>query len=119
MTYQPTVCVDFDGVVHSYASGWTGPVPTDPPEPGALEFVSSLVDAGFKVVIFTTRASTTQGFEATRRWLNENGFPVGLKITNHKVPAVAYVDDRAVAYVPRSGAFGACLSAVKALAVRK
>lgn len=30
-------------------------------------------------------------------WLNNNGFP-SMKVTNRKVPAVAYIDDRAIQF---------------------
>ena len=34
MKYQPNVVLDFDGVIHSYVSGWQGAgVVPDPPVP--------------------------------------------------------------------------------------
>lgn len=112
-----TVALDFDGVIHSYRSGWTGPVPLDPPEPGALEFVNALLDQGAKVVIVTTRAAELEGQLGTTDWLRYHGFPTGqLRVTNEKVPAIAYVDDRAVAYPAQSGAWGAVMSAIQQLA---
>ena len=37
---KPIICLDFDGVIHSYTSGWKGAaVIPDPPVPGALEFI--------------------------------------------------------------------------------
>lgn len=104
------VLVDFDGVLHSYVQGWTGPEPTDPPSPGALEFVRELVDAGLDVIVFTTRAATPQGMDATVRWLAEHGFPE-LNVTYQKLPAVCTVDDRAVRY-ERAIGFDAALEEV-------
>jgi hypothetical protein len=96
-----TVALDFDGVLHSYVSGWTGVEPTDPPTPGALDFVRELLAAGVVVRILTTRAQTPEGQTATVRWLIQHGFrdhqnTEDLLVTCEKIPAVAYVDDRAV-----------------------
>jgi 2'-5' RNA ligase len=72
-----------------------GPVPKDEPNKGALEFVKWLQDKGAKVVVFTTRAKTKEGKEATEKWLKQYNFP-SLTVTNKKIPAHTYIDDRAV-----------------------
>ncbi len=90
-----TICVDFDGVLHSYTSGWTGPVPEDPPMDGALEFINWLHEQGAKVVVLTTRAKTEEGKKATEDWLKRYNFP-SLSVTDKKIPAAAYIDDRGV-----------------------
>lgn len=92
-----TVAVDFDGVIHSYTSGWTGPRPTDPPVEGAREFIDALHNAGFNVVIYSSRADTPRGRKHIEHWLLDHEFPV-MEITDRKPMAVAYVDDRAVPY---------------------
>ena len=52
---KPILSLDFDGVIHSYTSGWQGPrtIP-DAPVPGALRF---LIEAQrrFQVAIFSSR----------------------------------------------------------------
>lgn len=91
-----TVSVDFDGVIHSYTSGWNGPVPTDPPVQGARDFINWLLDNGLSVVIFSTRAATPKGEEGIWRWLREWDFPSTriLNVTDKKPKAVLYIDDR-------------------------
>src|SRR5215467_12984729 len=38
--HKKTLCMDLDGVLHSYTSGWGGhEVIADPPVPGAMEFL--------------------------------------------------------------------------------
>lgn len=91
-----TVALDFDGVLHSYVSGWTGVVPTDPPVPGAAAFCRDLLAAGYKVAVVSTRCRNDGGVAAVADWLVKHGFPLGMFVTCEKVPAVAYVDDRAV-----------------------
>lgn len=97
-----TVAVDFDGVIHSYSSGWTGYEPKDDPEPGALGFILGLQAQGYEVVIMSARAHNEEGVKQTEEWLKRHGFP-NLRVTNEKVTAVAYVDDRAVPYTTGSG----------------
>ena len=41
----PILALDFDGVLHSYTSGWQGAdVISDPPVPGAIEFLMEAVE---------------------------------------------------------------------------
>ncbi len=90
-----TVALDFDGVIHSYTSGWTGPKPIDPPVEGALEFLRLLKRAGWNVIIFTTRASTPDGWGETKSWLAKyNMMEYVDEITWTKPKASLYVDDR-------------------------
>lgn len=91
-----TVCVDFDGVIHSYVSPWVdaGTIP-DPPVEGAIEWLNE-IDRHFAVVIHTTRGDTGIGASAVFNWLKANGATNALewRVTNRKVPALVYVDDR-------------------------
>ena len=47
MDYKPTVVFDFDGVIHSYTSGWKGTAEIpDPPVPGIGEAITKLRQLG-------------------------------------------------------------------------
>ncbi|MEU3031247.1 hypothetical protein ACPCBC_32710 [Streptomyces incarnatus] len=48
-------------------------------------------------MIVSTRANTRRGARAIRAWLALHDFP-RLTVTDRKVNAVAYIDDRAVPY---------------------
>lgn len=108
--YAPRICIDFDGVLHSYTSGWKGA--TEIPDAlteGALDFVNDLLDAGWEVVVCSTRAETQEGLDAIIEWLVANGVPIesdsecGIsQITHGKPPALVYLDDRALRF---DGAF--------------
>jgi hypothetical protein len=90
-----TIAFDFDGVIHSYESGWTGAVPRDPPVPGAREAIAAIRDiVGYRVVVFTCRALTAEGRAGTLAWLAQHGIEVD-EVTAVKPHAVLYVDDRA------------------------
>lgn len=65
------VVLDFDGVLHSYTSGWKGAdVIPDPPVTGAIEWLRRLVQAKeWPVAICSARSSQPGGREAMREWL--------------------------------------------------
>lgn len=111
---RPTICIDFDGVLHAYTSGWKGAsVIPDGPVPGAIDWLCDLVDPlrgdqGFKVVIQSSRARRPWGWLAIRRWLKEHiVYHYGsdmtraydvlgmISVTSRKPAAIVYVDDRA------------------------
>lgn len=66
---KPILCLDFDGVLHSYTSGWKGArnIP-DPPVPGALEFVVGAITR-FRVCILSSRSHQWGGRRAMQQWL--------------------------------------------------
>lgn len=69
---RPLLALDFDGVLHSYASGWKGArtIP-DPPVPGAIEFLLGALDH-FEVAIHSSRARYFGGRRAMKRWLRHH-----------------------------------------------
>lgn len=97
MTGPYSIAVDFDGVIHSYTSGWAGAdVIPDPPVPGAIDWLNE-ISKKFKVIIFTTRGKTAEGRKAVEVWLDRHGFRA-VEITAEKPPALIYLDDRAVRF---------------------
>ena len=65
MKYQPNVVLDFDGVIHSYVSGWQGvDVVPDPPVPLIDEEIKRIRAAGYRVVVVSTRCATPEGMAA-------------------------------------------------------
>lgn len=93
---KKTVAFDFDGVIHSYESGWQGAaVVPDPPVPGIKESIEALRAAGYEVVIVSSRANTEEGFHAIHNFLQKNEIEVDM-VTNNKPAAVCIVDDRAI-----------------------
>lgn len=83
---KPTLCLDFDGVIHSYESGWQGPrVIPDPPVPGALEFITKSLD-DFQVAIFSSRSGYWFGRRAMKRWLYEQFVDLGLPDVMNNTP---------------------------------
>jgi len=99
-TDQPrTLCVDFDGVIHSYNSPWTGATQIpDAPVKGAFEWLESMVQY-FTVAIFSSRSKESGGINAMIEWLTRHGLPphvmTKLCFPTEKPAAVLYIDDRA------------------------
>ena len=96
-TTKLTICLDFDGVVHSYISGWHGPtlIP-DPPVPYVRLAINQLRE-NYEVKIHSTRCGHEGGMEAIVKWLMQYDIMVD-EICEHKPPAVVYVDDRGLQF---------------------
>lgn len=95
---KQTVVFDFDGVIHSYESGWKGEtIIPDPPVLGIKEAISQIREAGYEVVVVSTRTATTAGYGAVNAWLIDNGIEVD-RLCAEKPPAIVYIDDRAICF---------------------
>lgn len=104
-----TVAVDFDGVIHSYEKGWQDGTIYGDFMPGAVVALSRLMHS-YAVFVHTTRNArqvarwiedrSGHGIECTTRvprsgFWNNQGY---LLITNRKLPALAYIDDRGIRF---------------------
>lgn len=102
-----TLAVDFDGVVHAYSQGWRDGTIYDPPLPGAIDGLRELMSRE-AVFIFTTREA-----QQVAEWLLAYDIPATVDVdpcrtfwngrdeilvTNRKLAATAYLDDRAVRF---------------------
>ena|SRR6266700_2316666 len=69
MRAKPILCVDFDGVIHSYTSGWKGAtVIPDPPVKGALRWLWKATE-WFDVQIYSSRSKESAAREAMLQWM--------------------------------------------------
>jgi len=112
--YIPILCVDFDGVLHSYSSGWKGArnIP-DPPVDGAIEWLRSLLGCpendgigprylDFKVCIYSSRSRYWGGRKAMKKWLMKHGLDkYEIELIDFplmKPAAFVQLDDRAITF---------------------
>lgn len=120
-----TILVDFDGVLHSYVSGWKGATEIpDPPVPGAIKWLERLIEDGrFNVCIYSSRSKETEkwlvysgigsdsdfveidarvGIEAMQGWLVAHGLLEDLVerigFPTEKPAAFLTIDDRAICF---------------------
>lgn len=100
--YVPIVAFDFDGVIHSYSSGWKGATEiSDPPVPGIKEAIEALKANGFKVIIHSSRCGHDGGRVAIFKWLRAYGMADLFEldeVTDSKPPAIVTVDDRCICF---------------------
>lgn len=69
---KPILCLDFDGVIHSYKSGWKGAdVIPDPPVDGAMKFIWDATEH-FRVAIYSSRSGQLGGLDAMQGWLRNH-----------------------------------------------
>ena len=99
---KPILCVDFDGVLHSYTSGWQGAaVCTDPPVSGAVNFLRRAREH-FDVQIYSSRSHQPGGIDAMQRWLLEHSdsewLVTAIGWPEHKPSAFITIDDRAMMF---------------------
>jgi hypothetical protein len=115
---KPILCVDFDGVVHSYASGWKGAtVIPDPPVKGALRWLWKTTE-WFDVQIYSSRSKDPMAREAMQAWMlvhsreefgddhpmsmmdgeRDPGFQYPITIAYEKPAAFLTIDDRAICF---------------------
>lgn len=115
---KPILCLDFDGVLHSYTSGWKGTanIP-DPPVAKMVPFLERAV-AEFNVQVFSSRSGQEGGLNAMQNWLRRHieehydcafpGNPRDFDSANalfheigwptEKPPAMVTIDDRAIQF---------------------
>lgn len=106
---KPILCLDFDGVIHSYTSGWQGADEVnDDPVPGALEFLYE-ANNDFEIHIYSSRSHQKGGIEAMQEWLRMHLEDVGapfvdafvdkiVKWPTNKPSAMITIDDRALTF---------------------
>lgn len=113
---KPILLLDFDGVLHSYISGWQGPdVIPDPPVEGAIKFLWEAIEV-FDVQIFSSRSNYPGGIEAMRTWVAawDNAYQTEraqlgqptprtclilcVEFPTEKPPALVALDDRAITF---------------------
>lgn len=115
---KPILCLDFDGVIHSYKSGWVHAsfIPDDP-VPGVFEFMYQCLEH-FIIQIYSSRSHQEAGITAMQIWMEywarkelENTEPLyrANAIINHiawnkdawpkvKPSAFVTIDDRALTF---------------------
>ena len=102
---KPILCVDFDGVIHSYENGWQNGEIYGTVVPGFFEWLIKAKDI-FAIVIYSSRSKDPEMRSDMRKWLRSkagyHGLPVDMdnlvEFANEKPAAYLTIDDRAVCF---------------------
>lgn len=120
---KPILCLDFDGVVHSYERGWQGGEIYGSVTPGFWEWALE-AERYFDLVVYSSRSKSEEGRAAMRGWLGSqfiqkfpgaawdmsrseegvlvlcrnNGDKLRLRFAREKPPAFLTIDDRALTF---------------------
>ena len=112
------VCCDFDGVIHSYMTGWKGPrVISDLPNEGAIKWIEEFImlhctppdsiaamsaEGDFEFCIYSSRSKSFGGRRAMKNWLVKHGldprFLEVIKFPSKKPAAFVTIDDRVIRF---------------------
>lgn len=130
MKHKKLLAVDFDGVIHSYSSGWQGAtnIP-DKPVFGAIEWLDEFIithctvpdefcamapEGEWVLCIFSSRSRYWGGRAAMKKWLLKHGFDSRLlsaiKFPLFKPSATVQLDDRAITFNGEFPSFDEILS---------
>lgn len=106
------ICVDFDGVIHSYERGWQNGEIYGTATPGFFAWVVKAMEH-FKVVVYSSRSKTPEGIsamiQAIGKWsidaIHNGELPedydfggFALTYSDVKPPAFLTIDDRAICF---------------------
>lgn len=95
-----TVVLDFDGTLSTYKSGWQG-IDTiqDGPVDGWKSELKKLVDAGYELVVVSSRCVDKKGISAIKGWLRLHGLDTLISnVQATKPPHKVVIDDRAISF---------------------
>lgn len=108
--FKPIICIDFDGVIHSYERGWQNGVIYGAVVPGFFEWVESIRDR-VRLVIYSSRSKDSAGVVAMGEWLHarrDEWIKAGgernptarleIEFAHEKPAAWLTIDDRAIQF---------------------
>lgn len=102
MDKKKTICLDFDGVIHSYLAGWKGETEIpDMPNTGAFEWIAAATER-FDVCVFSSRSRSHDGRMAMIDWFKRHGMEAEvlqqIDFPASKPPAWITIDDRCLCF---------------------
>ena len=98
---KPILCLDFDGVIHSYERGWQDGEIYGTPTEGFRDWSLRAVEH-FRLVVYSSRSK--DGTQPMKNWMLRHGLnPDLFEFAHEKPPAFLTIDDRALTFEGRWG----------------
>lgn len=108
---KPILCIDFDGVIHSYDKGWQNGEIYGYAVPGFFDWLNEAWKS-FHIVIYSSRSKMPEGLGKMKEWFLEQEYkwltsknpdtgvyPEGtITFAHEKPPAFLTIDDRAIRF---------------------
>lgn len=107
---KPTLCIDFDGVIHDYKDGWQNGVIYGEVTPGFFEWAYQVAPR-FKLVVYSSRSKDPRLLTEMREWLMRKHLEWKASVAKHpdwdiidfeyaseKPAAWLTIDDRAIRF---------------------
>jgi hypothetical protein len=102
---KPIICIDFDGVIHSYEKGWQGGVIYGTVVPGFFDW-AMVAKNHFILVIYSSRSKHNIQRTDMMEWMakhiteldNPALTPNDFEYTAEKPPAYVTIDDRGITF---------------------
>lgn len=104
--HKPTLCIDFDGVIHSYERGWQGGEIYGTVTDGFFQWAEQ-AQKHFELVIYSSRSKDDAGRLAMAKWLAEQmrdnwrGERLEFRMAAEKPAAWLTIDDRCIQFEGR------------------
>lgn len=111
------ICIDFDGVIHSYERGWQGGAIYGTVVPGFFDWAYAMQATGeFELVVYSSRSKEPERLAAMREWLVRHALQwvemeglakdvvmvhLAFDFAHEKPPAFLTIDDRAIRFEGR------------------
>jgi hypothetical protein len=108
MNNKPALCLDFDGVIHSYTSPWTDPETiSDHVTPGFFDWAQEAAEL-FRLVIYSSRSKSREAIFEMNKWFlrefaayraagGKADLPI-VEFAHEKPAAFLTIDDRAICF---------------------
>lgn len=103
--FTPNICIDFDGVIHSYDKGWCEGVIYGNVVPGFFEWAHRMLCNSFKLTVYSSRSAEDIGTSAMKTWLTNEARDWDMNNLDHPasasniVPRLTFANVKPIAWL--------------------